>query len=129
MKTIIASLVFAFASVIAIAQSETKNEIATAIKEGNSIQLAEHFMPSVDLTVGSAEDVYSKDQAEMILKRFFEDHEAVDFKLKHEGKSKLDDFYYIGTLKTNKGEFRLTYFLKKSEDIFMIKQFRIEENP
>lgn len=129
MKTIIINLFFAFLSVMAFSQSETKNEIATAIKEGNSIQLAEFFMPSVDLTVGSAEDVYSRDQAEMIIKRFFEDHQTIDFRLKHEGKSKLDDFYYIGTLKTDSGDFRLTYFLKKGENHFMIKQFRIEDSP
>jgi len=129
MKRRFINLLLLFATTGLFAQSETKQEITSAIKAGNSIQLAAHFTPSVDLTVGSAEDVYSKDQAEIILKRFFEDHKSVDFELKHEGKSKLNDFYYIGTLKTNQGEFRLTYFLKKSGDTFMIKQLRIEDNP
>jgi len=129
MKRLGVCLIFIFVVTRFYGQAGTKNEIAMAIKEGNSLKLSGFFMPSVDLTVGSAEDVYSKDQAEMIIKKFFDNHQTIDFQLKHEGKSKLDDFYFIGSLQTKNGEFRLTYFLKKSKEKFMIKQFRIEENP
>ncbi len=114
---------------IAFGQSVEKDAISMAIKSGDSQKVALYFMPSVDLTVESAENVYSKDQAEMIIRRFFEDHVPKSFVLKHEGKSKLDDYYYIGTLSTEKGEYRLTYFLKKSDDKFRIKQMRIENTP
>jgi len=113
----------------AMGQTVEKDAISMAIKSGDPQKIAVYFMPSVDLTVESAEDVYSKDQAEMIIRRFFEDHIPKGFALKHEGKSKLDDYYYIGTLNTEKGDYRLTFFLKKSEDKFRIKQMRIENTP
>jgi len=110
-------------------QSAEKDAISEAIKAGDPQKIAFYFLPSVDLTVETAEDVYSKDQAEMIIRRFFEDHVTKGFSLKHEGKSKLEDHYYIGTLTTDKGDYRLTFFLKKSEDGFRIKQMRIENTP
>ncbi|MFT6997525.1 MAG: hypothetical protein ACJAQ4_001279 [Cryomorphaceae bacterium] len=113
----------------AMGQDVEKDAISEAIKSSDPQKIAVYFMPSVDLTVESAEGVYSKDQAEMIIRRFFEDHVPKDFALKHQGKSKLDDYYYIGTLTTEKGDYRLTFFLKKTEDKFRIKQMRIENTP
>ncbi len=113
----------------AVGQEAEKDAISEAIKSGDPQKIAVYFMPSVDLTVESTEGVYSKDQAEMIIRRFFEDHISKGFALKHQGKSKLDDYYYIGTLTTQKGEYRLTFFLKKSEERFRIKQMRIENTP
>jgi len=127
-KLFIFGFVFCFCGGL-FAQDSTKEAIDSALQKGNSVEIASHFLPSVDLTVENSENVYSKDQAEMILKKFFEDHKPKSFTLKHEGKSKIDDFYYIGSLVTENGNYRLTYFLKKSGDNFMIKQMRIEDSP
>lgn len=129
MKKLVLFLFIVLSAALVTAQSAEKDAISDAIKSGNSQKIAFYFMPSVDLTVESAEDVYSKDQAEMIVRRFFEDHIPKGFALKHEGKSKLDDYYYIGTLATEKGDYRLTFFLKKNDGAFRIKQMRIENTP
>lgn len=111
------------------AQTAEKEIITEAIGEGDSKKIASYFLPSIDLTVESTEDVYSRDQAEMIVNHFFQDHPPTGFSLKHEGKSKLDDYYYIGTLNAEDGTYRLTFFLKKGDAGFRIKQFRIEDLP
>jgi hypothetical protein len=129
MKKLFLFLFIVLSTTAVVGQEVEKDAISEAIKSGDPQKIALYFMPSVDLTVESAEGVYSKDQAEMIIRRFFDDHEPKDFALKHQGKSKLDDYYYIGTLATEKREFRLTFFLKKSEDSFRIKQMRIENTP
>jgi hypothetical protein len=129
MKKLILFLFISMSMSAAMGQDVEKDAISEAIKSSDPQKIAVYFMPSVDLTVESAEGVYSKDQAEMIIRRFFEDHVPKDFALKHQGKSKLDDYYYIGTLTTEKGEYRLTFFLKKTEDTFRIKQMRIENTP
>jgi hypothetical protein len=129
MKKLILFLFILMSMSAAMGQDVEKDAISEAIKSSDPQKIAVYFMPSVDLTVESAEGVYSKDQAEMIIRRFFEDHVPKGFALKHQGKSKLDDYYYIGTLTTEKGEYRLTFFLKKTEDQFRIKQMRIERTP
>ncbi len=112
-----------------IGQVAEKEAIVGAVKAGDANAMSKYFLPSIDLTIKSTEDVYSSDQAEMILKSFFSENSPTDFQLKHEGKSKLDDYYYIGTLKTTKGNFRCSFFLKRKDESFKLKQMRIEDMP
>jgi hypothetical protein len=110
------------------AQDEVKDKVVTALKSGNSKELAEHFIANIDLTVKDASEVYSKAQAEQILRRFFNDHPPVDLVIEHSGVSKFGDKYFIGILRTRTGYFRVTFFLKKnSDEVFQVKQLRIEQ--
>jgi hypothetical protein len=108
------------------AQNDVKDQVVLALKTGNARALAAHLMANVDLTLPGASDVYSKAQAEQLIKKFFDEHRPSDLSIEHEGVSKLGDRYYIGRLKTNAGEFRVTFFLKKAADVFQVKQLRIE---
>ncbi|MFZ4400509.1 MAG: DUF4783 domain-containing protein [Bacteroidales bacterium] len=90
----------------------TKN-IANAIRKGNATELAVYFNSSIDLTVPGKEGSFSKAQAEQIVKDFFTKNTPKSFEIKHQGTSSDGSNYSIGTLVTNKGNFR-TYFLIKS---------------
>ncbi len=113
---------------ISFCQTEEKEGISAAIQSGSAQALSGYFSKSLDLTLLDIEDVYSQEQAQVILNKFFIDHKPAVFNLKHEGKSKVEDFYYIGILETNSGNFRVTFFLKKEASEFNIKQLRIEED-
>ena len=113
-------------SVTAYGQTAEKEGISSAIRQGNAKSLGAYFTKSVDITLKDVEDVYSKEQAEVILARFFSENTPKSYTVKHEGKSKLDDYYYIGDLDTSTGMYRLSFFLKKDTDSFRIKQLRIE---
>lgn len=126
MKKLFSILVVVFFAFSANAQTEEKDNISKAIQEGNAKNLSEYFAPMVDLTVKDIEDVYSKEQAEVIITRFFSENKSVSYSVKHEGKSKLDDYFYIGDLKSESGIYRLTFFLKRESDRFKIKQLKIE---
>ena len=108
------------------AQDEVKDKVVQAMKTGNSKELAEHFIPNLDLTVKDASDVYSKAQAEQIIRKFFNDNPPTDLAIEHTGVSKLGDKYFIGILRTTNGQYRVTFFLKKTEKAFQVKQLRIE---
>ncbi len=107
-------------------QSTERDQISAAILSGNAKAVSAFFIASIDLTVLNTEDVYSKEQAEVILAKFFNENKPAAFEIKHQGKSKLEDFFYIGDLNTDKGLYRLTFFLKKESNVFRVKQFRIE---
>ncbi|HQW87746.1 MAG TPA: DUF4783 domain-containing protein, partial [Flavobacteriales bacterium] len=66
------------------------------------------------------------DQAEQILRRFFDENPPVGMVVEHQGQSKLGDQYYIGILRTRTGHFRVTFFLKRTGDQLQVKQLRIE---
>ena len=108
------------------AQDEVKDLVALSLKTGNSRELAKHFVVNIDLTLPGNSEVYSKAQAEQIMRKFFEEHNAKDLTIEHEGVSKMGDRYYIGRLTTDKGPFRVTFFLKKAGEVYLVKQLRIE---
>ena len=127
MRTFIA-IVLTLGTFSLSAQTDNTEKIAGLLGTGNSKALSGYFTPNVDLTVVETDDVYSKAQAEQILKKFFEENPPSTFKIEHDGKTKAGDRYVIGTLSTSKGKFRVTYFLKQINDAQLIKQLRIEES-
>jgi hypothetical protein len=126
MNRIFAFLFALSCSIAAFGQMAEKDAIGAAIRAGDAKALSAYMLPNVDLTVNEVEDVYSKNQAEVILNQFFISQKPSGFEVKHEGKSKIEDFYYIGALTTSQSAYRLTFFLKKDGDAFRIKQLRIE---
>ena len=108
------------------AQDPMRDKVVLAMKTGNAKELAEQFIPNIDLTVKETSEVYSKAQAEQIIRKFFNDHPPVDMVIEHSGVSKFGDKYYIGILRTRNGYFRVTFFLKKNGDLMQVKQLRIE---
>lgn len=109
-----------------LAQDAVRDKVVAAMKAGNSKELASHFIPNIDLTVKETSDVYSKVQAEQILRKFFNDHPPVDMVIEHSGVSKFGDQYFIGILRTRNAYFRVTFFLKKGDQEYQVKQLRIE---
>jgi hypothetical protein len=106
------------------------NEIYSAIKTGNSKELAKYFNNNIDLVILEKEGVYSKPQAELILKDFFAKNTinpTDGFVKLHEGGKDASKFI-IGTLYTNKGQFRVYLLMKTISGNFAIHQFRIEDD-
>jgi len=123
--SIILSLLFVTLSLAAFTGVE--DEIATALKTGNSKGLSKYFGTTIDLSVLDEEDVYSKAQAELILKNFFSKHSPKSFKIMHNGTSKMGLQYTIGTLETSNGTFRVTFYVKKTGSTDSLQQLRIDE--
>lgn len=126
MRTLIATVTFLMANMI-MAQSNGAGQIGQLLGAGNAKELSAHFTSNVDLTVLSTDDVYSRAQAEQILRKFFQENPPSAFKKEHDGKTKAGDSYVIGTLVTSNGSFRTTYFLKQVEVSLRVKQLRIEQ--
>ena len=114
--------------VFAQAAMEPKSEIAAinkAIAAGDAEALGAYLNTSVDVTLPSADKVFSSQQATFVLKDFFQDQEVKDFEVMHTGKSGIT-YYSTGYLTTGKGEFDTTFFLKKFGDKYLITQIRFE---
>jgi|OpeIllAssembly_1097287.scaffolds.fasta_scaffold229378_2 hypothetical protein len=95
-------------------KADIYDDIALAVKNGNYKEVARYFNTRVELKIGDAEDIYSKSQAEMILRDFFAKNPAVNFTIKHKGASAKGLPYIIGDYQASTGNFR-TYFLFKQE--------------
>jgi hypothetical protein len=107
-------------------QQKESDAITSALKSGDASILSQFFINNLDLTLLDEDDVFSKSQAETMLNNFFAKNTPKSISIDHQGTSKLQDHYTIGTISTTKGKYRFTFFLKKMDDKYLIKQLRIE---
>ena len=106
--------------------ASTPEDVANAIKTGNANEVSKHFSDNVDLKIIDKEEVYSKSQAELIIKDFFAKHNVKSFNILHKSATNGDSQYTIGSLETSAGKFRVYYLMKKAVDKLLVSQFRIE---
>jgi len=103
------------------------DEISNAIRSGDSKQIALYFGNSIDLTLMNQEDVYSKAQAEQIVKDFLNKNTPKSFSILHKGSSKEGTLYAIGSLVTLNGKtFRTSFFVKMTSGKYLIRELRFE---
>ena len=100
--------------------------IVLSMKAGNAEELAKHFHNNVELIILETEDVYSRSQAEQIIRKFFLENKPQAFNIIHEGGPESSR-YAIGNLTTTGNTFRVSILTKKQEGIPLIHQLRIEE--
>jgi len=113
MKNLIFILIFAPLSLFSAPSIiDPYEDIANAIRSGDAKSVSRYFSNSVDLTLIGQEDVYSKAQAEQILKDFFNKNTPRSFSIIHRGESKDGAKYAIGNLSTSNGNYRVYYYFK-----------------
>jgi hypothetical protein len=102
-------------------------DIAAAIRSGNSVVLAKFFNATLELSVPGIENTMSKTQAEQIMKDFFVKNPVKSFKINHLGSSKDGSPYFIGTyVSAHNKSFRTFIQVKKIAEKYFIQQLQIE---
>jgi hypothetical protein len=103
------------------------DEIANAIRSGDARQLSAFFGNTVELTLLNQENIYSKAQAELILKDFFSKNTPKSFRILHNGASPEGTQYAIGNLVTTNGKtFRTSFYFKNNKGKIVLQELRIE---
>ncbi len=106
-------------------QPSTIDEVIGALRSGDSESLSKYFDDVVELTLPVKSDSYSKAQAQVILKDFFDNNAVKGFELKHKGDSP-GGHYCIGTLQTKSGSFRAHVFMKAKGGKEVVKEIRFQ---
>jgi len=118
----------AFLATAVVALADIYTDISNAIRSGDAKAVARYFNNTVDLTILDQEEVYSKAQAEQILRDFFSKNAPRSFTLIHKGVSKEGAKYAIGTLITAQGiEYRTYFFVKQTTTGEQIQELRFEK--
>jgi len=126
MKTLFTSLFVALViSLSSFAQQSNLEGVIGALRSGNAAELSNYFDENVELTLPDKSDSYSKAQAVLILKDFFNNNGVRDFDVKHKGDQSGGQFC-IGTLKTKAGNFRTTVFMKIKNNKEVVKEIRFQ---
>lgn len=107
-------------------ESKIPEGIVLSFRAGNAGELAKFFHNNVELIILEQEDVYSRSQAEQIIRKFFSEHTPESFRIIFEG-GKENSRYAIGSLRTGDMMYRVYVLLKNQEGDPFIHQLRIEE--
>lgn len=103
------------------------DNIANAIRSGNSKEVAKYFDTNVEITILDKESVYSKVQAEMVLRDFFSKNPVQSFEVVHRGTSGEGSSYGIGPLKSSNQSFRVYFYVKQKGAASTIQEMRFEK--
>ena len=102
------------------------DDVVSAIKNGNASQLSKFFDNTIEITVSDKSNTYSKSQAELVLKDFFNNNIVMGFEIIHKGDNTNSQFI-IGTLNTKNGEYRTTIYMKQKGDKQLLQELRFEK--
>lgn len=120
---IILTLLVTGAIFSAFTPSSGIDELITALRAGNSSQVARFFDNTVEITMPDKSNSYSKSQAELVLKDFFINNPVKNFEVIHKGENAGSQFC-IGTLFTKAGAYRTTVFMKQKGDRQLLQELR-----
>lgn len=123
MKKII--LICIVASSLAFANQGIIDDMVSAFKSGSASRLAGYFDNMISLSLPGKSDSYSKTQAEMILKEFFDNNGVKDFGVIHKGDNSGSQFV-IGMLQTKNGSYRTTIFIRSKGDKQVLQEIKVE---
>ena len=108
-----------------IASLDVFDDVANALRSGDARSISRFFGNTVDLTIINQEEVYSKVQAEQILRDFFSKNTPRSFTIIHKGESKEGARYAIGNLVTTQGiTYRTYFYVKQQSGTSIIQELR-----
>ncbi|MBE9601259.1 DUF4783 domain-containing protein [Pedobacter sp. MC2016-24] len=109
-------------------QNDVIEGLSAHFKAGNSKEIAANFASSVELIIIDEEDVYSKAQAEQILRNFFTKYPPVKSSVVHLINTNPNFRFGILSLQTKNAKFRVSITMKKSGSAFFITELRVESD-
>ena len=109
------------------APQATLSDITKAISNGDVAALSGYFDQTVEIALQDEEDVYNKEEATSIIKRFFSQNKPKSFSQVHQGTSKGNDSQYcIGNLVTEDANFRVYIYMRVDGNQYRIQELRFD---
>jgi hypothetical protein len=103
------------------------DDVINALKSGNVQELSRYIDDNVEISLPDKSDNYSRAQAVMVLKDFFNNSGVSGFDVQFKGENGGGQ-YCIGNLKTKAGIYRTTVFMKSKEGKQLIKEIRFKSS-
>ena len=100
-------------------------DVISALGSGNATELARYVDDNIEIGLPDKSDTYSKGQAVMIFRNFFNTNGVRSFEVKHKGDNAGKQFC-VGTLYTRNGNFRTTVFMTTRNGVQLVKEIRFQ---
>jgi len=110
------------------AQSEFVDDVTLAFKSADQRLLSKYFANKIEITLLDQSNVFSKSQAELVMKDFFSKFDPIDFQILYKNNPSSDAARFaIGQLETKAGRFRIYFILKTSDNNVYLQEMRFEQ--
>jgi hypothetical protein len=119
------TFLFLSATMLSFAVFVGIDDVIAALKSANATQVSKYFDNTVDITLSEKSNTYSKSQAEVILRNFFNNNTVKGFQILHKGNNGGSE-YCIGNLTTSNASFRTTIFMKQKGEKQFLQEIRFE---
>ena len=96
------------------------------IKNGNAKEIAKSFNATIDFATPEHADLYSKAQAELLLRDFFKKYPAKNYSIQHRGASTQGARYVVGRYEYAKGVLRVYILTKEQNGQELIQELHFE---
>lgn len=93
-----------------------------AIKASNAKEVIKFFNASVDMNLAGEISMYSRAQAEFVLRDFFKKYPATEFRIQHTGSSKGGLQFAIGEYVSNNDVFDVLIRVKEVSGTYLIHE-------
>jgi hypothetical protein len=119
-------IIFSSSSAVPLEPAGIVEDVAAAIRAGNSKDLSKYFGPTVEIILPGSDGAFSKAQAEMIMKAFFAKSAPVSFVVNQNRNSAGGAQFIIGTYKSKTEKLNVYILLKPVSNQLMIQQIHFE---
>jgi hypothetical protein len=102
--------------------------VQEALKSSSSRELAKYLSDRVEIKLENEKKDYSANQAEIVLKQFFQQHPANDTEFIHEGNSAGGIIYAIGSYTSGNQKYRVVVRAKKYKEQYKIYRLEFTED-
>ena len=126
-KNVLFTILISF-SIFATAKGQALEDVVNGMRSGNVAAMSRYFDNFVTITIGFNQSAYSKTQAEMVLKDFFNKNNVKELNVMQNGTSPNNNGkYFIGTLNTSGGSYQVYVLLKLKDGNYMLQEIRFEK--
>lgn len=113
---------------VPLVRADVFDEVVQALKSGNAREVSKFFNSNVELTIMNDEGVYSKPQAEVVLKNFLAQNPSKSVTIQHRGASAQGAKYAIAVYECAQGKYRAYIFMKDAGAGMLVQELRIEKD-
>lgn len=119
-------LLFFCSSLLSFSPFSGIDDIITSLGRGGTPALARYFDDNIEMTILDRAGRYSKDQAQMVLRDFFNSHPVLGFEISQKSENG-ERQYCSGKLMTSKGHFKTSIIVRVRNQRPRITEIRIEK--
>ena len=101
------------------------DEVINALKTGNAQEFSKYIDDNIEISLPDKSDNYSRAQAVMVLKDFFNNNGVSGFEVQFKGENGGSQFC-VGRLNTKSGNYRTTVFMKTKQGRQLVKEIRFQ---